>query len=181
MTQKQIVKTSKFLSLVLRHRPEVIGINLDAHGWVDVNELIDKSNANGREMNFELLQAIVKNNNKKRFAFNEDLTKIRASQGHSVEIELGYLPCNPPNILYHGTATRFIDSILKNGLIKGNRHHVHLSKDKETASNVGRRHGKLVILEVDAKSMHEKGCHFYVSENSVWLTENVPSEYLKEV
>ena len=179
MNQKQIIKTSKFLSLVLRHKPEVIGIELDEQGWVNVNELIDKANAKGQRMDFDLLEEVVRTNNKKRFAFNDDQTKIRASQGHSVHIELGYSPITPPNILYHGTATRFLDSIFESGLIKGNRHHVHLTKDLGTASNVGQRHGKLAMLEIDAKTMHENGHDFFVSENGVWLTENVPSEYLK--
>lgn len=181
MTQKQIVKTSKFLSLVLRHKPEVIGLKLDNEGWADVEDLIKKSNAEGRKINLELLKEVVRTNNKKRFAFNEDKTKIRASQGHSVEIDLGYLPTTPPDVLYHGTATRFLDSILKSGLIKGSRRHVHLSKDKDTASNVGQRHGKLVMLEADAKKMFEKGFEFYVSENGVWLTEAVPSEFLRVI
>lgn len=181
MNQKQIVKTSKFLSLVLRHKPEVIGIELDNNGWVNVEELIEKINNHGRAVDFELLKEVVRTNNKKRFAFNEDQTKIRASQGHSVEIELGYSPVPPPDKLYHGTATRFLNSIMKDGLNKGSRHHVHLTDNLETASNVGQRHGKLVMLEVDAKSMFEKDYHFYVSENGVWLTENVPTEFLKIV
>ena len=181
MNQKLIIKTSKFLSLVLRHKPEVIGIDLDNQGWVEVDELIEKINAHGHSINFELLKEVVRTNNKKRFAFNDNQTKIRASQGHSVEIELGYSPSTPPVVLYHGTATRFLDSIMKSGLNKGNRHHVHLTDSLDTASNVGQRHGKLVMLEIDAKSMFEKGYHFYVSENGVWLTENVPTEFLKTV
>ena len=181
MNQKLIIKTSKFLSLVLRHKPEVIGINLDNQGWVDVEELIEKINSNGRTIDFELLAEVVRTNNKKRFAFNQDQTKIRASQGHSLDIELGYSPSTPPDVLYHGTASQFLDSIMKSGLIKGNRHHVHLTDNIDTASNVGQRHGELAMLEVDSKSMFEKGYHFYVSENGVWLTENVPTEFLKIV
>lgn len=181
MTPKQLIKSSKFLSLVLRHKPEVIGINLNEQGWADVEELIAKANSYGKALDFASLKEIVETNDKKRFAFNEDQTKIRASQGHSLTLELGYEPVTPPDTLYHGTATRFLDSIFKSGLIKGSRHHVHLSKDLETASKVGIRHGKLAMLEVDAKKMFEQGYHFYVSENGVWLTEHIPPDFLKIV
>lgn len=178
MNRKKITQRSKFLSLVLRHQPQKIGIQLDAQGWVKVDVLLEALGNNHRELSLEELQEVVANNNKKRFAFSEDGQMIRASQGHSVKIDLGYVPKSPPEILYHGTATRFLDSIQENGLIKGKRHHVHLSADLETASKVGKRHGKLVILKVQSKAMEKLGFEFFQSENGVWLTEKVPVEYL---
>ncbi len=174
----RLKRKSKFLSLVLRHKPEVIGISMDEQGWVDVSELLEKLDANGRSMSMEELEEVVAKNDKKRFAFNEDHSRIRASQGHSLDLELGYSPSEPPNELYHGTATRFIDSIRKSGLEKRNRHHVHLSANLNTAKDVGGRHGKPVILIVKAKEMQEAGFKFFVSENAVWLTDNVPVDYI---
>lgn len=181
MEPKTIVKLSKFLSLVLRHRPEVIGIQLDPQGWANTDELLAKCKAKGKNINLDTLKEIVAKNDKKRFAFNEDYSQIRASQGHSIQVELGYSPQKPPEVLYHGTTTRFLKSILAKGLIKGKRHHVHLSTKKQTALLVGMRHGKVVLLEVAAKKMQEAGYIFYLSENEVWLTETVPPEYLKHL
>jgi len=178
MDNKQVVKLSKFMSLVLRHKPEVIGLQLDEHGWVSVEELMDKMNQKGKKIDREALNFIVENNSKKRFAFNDTLDKIRASQGHSIDINLGYTAQQPPEMLYHGTATRFLDSILQTGLEKRNRHHVHLTADKSTATQVGQRHGKVIILEVLAQKMFEDGYQFFVSENGVWLTDNVPTKYI---
>ncbi len=169
------------MSLVLRHKPEVIQIELDRNGWVDVSELIEKLNKNGKEIDFEILKYIVETNSKKRFAFNEDETKIRANQGHSLQIDLDYKPLKPPIKLYHGTCERFLDSILESGIEKRKRHHVHLSSDIETALAVGRRHGKPVVLEIQAEKMHRDGHKFYLSENKVWLTEYVPIEYVKRI
>ena len=180
ISEKQNTKISKFLSLVLRHKPETIQIQLDKNGWVSVSELIKKLNKNGKEINFEILKHIVATNSKKRFAFNEDKTKIRASQGHSLQIDLNYEPIKPPNVLYHGTSERFLDSILKSGIEKRNRQHVHLSSDIETAFKVGQRHGKPVILEIETEKMNKDGHKFYLSENNVWLTEYVPVEYIKK-
>jgi len=170
---------SKFLSLVLRHQPETIGIQLDKNGWTDVNELIEKANNYGIKFNRETLNHIVATNSKKRFAFNDTLDKIRASQGHSVEIELGYTNQKPPEILFHGTAEKFVQSILDTGLEKRNRQHVHLSSDLETAIKVGQRHGKPFIFNVLAEQMYNDNFQFYISENGVWLTDNVPTKYLK--
>lgn len=172
-------KISKFLSLVLRHKPEVIGLNLDESGWVGTQELLQKLAKNNKVIDLKTLKDVVANNDKKRFAFNADQTKIRASQGHSVEVKLGYKPIKPPEILFHGTATRFLDSIKEQGLLKGNRHQVHLSKDAETATNVGNRHGKVVLMKVKALEMHKAGFEFFVSENQVWLTDSVPVKYLE--
>ena len=175
------VKISKFLSFVLRHQPQAIGINLDENGWVDVVELIEKTNRSNNDIRLTeaVLEEVVRTNSKKRFAFSDDGTQIRASQGHSVKIDLDLKPVEPPEKLFHGTATRFVDSILKDGLIPKQRHHVHLSKDLATASQVGKRHGKLAILEVDTKKMYESGYKFYVSDNGVWLTDSVPVEFIK--
>ena len=178
MTDKELTKKSKFLSLVLRHRPELIGIQLDEQGWVAVNELIQKCNAHGKRYDLPSLQYIVENNNKKRFAFSEDGKKIRASQGHSIKIDLAYEAKQPPEFLYHGTANRFINSISQQGLHKRKRHHVHLTDNKTTAKQVGKRHGKVVVLIVKAKEMQEAGIEFFLSDNGVWLTDHVAVEYL---
>lgn len=176
--EKLHTKLSKFLSLVLRHKPETIGISLSEQGWVDTKSLIEKMNEYGKQIDLETLSFIVEINNKKRFGFNEDKSKIRANQGHSLNIDLGYVQKTPPDVLYHGTAQKYINSIFKIGLKKRNRHHVHLSEEIETAYKVGQRHGKPVILKVLAKQMHEDGFKFFESENKVWLTDNVPVKYL---
>ncbi len=173
------LKVSKFLSYVLRHKPEEVGISLDSNGWVSVDELLSKAAQNGRSISKEQLERVVANNDKKRFAFSDDGTKIRASQGHSVDVELGYSSAVPPEILYHGTADRFIDSIRKSGLQKQSRQHVHLSATKETAAAVGRRHGRLVILTIRAAEMHHDGIEFYLSDNNVWLTDTVSCKYIE--
>lgn len=172
-------KISKFLSLVLRHKPETIGLDLDENGWAETQVLLEKLANNNKNIDFKTLEEVVADNDKKRFAFNADKTKIRASQGHSIKVELGYATVEPPEMLFHGTATRFLDSIQKQGLLKGNRHQVHLSKDMDTATNVGGRHGKVVVLKVKALEMHKAGFEFFVSENQVWLTDQVPVEYLE--
>lgn len=174
-----IVRLSKFLSLLLRHRPEVAGLELDPQGWVEVDVLLEKVRAAGHNMDRALLETVVATNNKKRFAFSEDGLRIRASQGHSVAIELGYAPVTPPEWLFHGTATRHLSAIREAGLIKGKRHHVHLSREEKTAVQVGGRHGVAVVLRVRAGEMHAAGHVFYCSENGVWLTDAVPPEYLE--
>lgn len=174
-----MVKISKFLSFVLRHQPAAIGLELDANGWADVNELIAKSNKENIPLTPELLQHIVETNSKKRFAFNEQGSKIRASQGHSIEIDLALSAVEPPEILYHGTAEKFVASILENGLVKQQRQHVHLSPDTETAIKVGQRHGKPKVLQVLAKQMHDEGHKFYLSANGVWLVDEVPPQFLR--
>lgn len=170
---------SKFLSLVLRHKPEEIGLQLNENGWANVNKLIEKINSKGMTLNFELLQNIVDTNDKKRFAFNDDKTLIRANQGHSIEVELQLQEAVPPEFLYHGTVEKFLASIQKEGLKKMSRQHVHLSKDKETAIKVGSRRGKPVILTIHAQQMHEDGCIFYLSQNEVWLADAVHLQYIK--
>ncbi len=175
-----VVKISKFLSLVLRHQPETIGIKLDSAGWVDVSVLLAACNAHSKRITAEDLDFVVENNDKKRFAFNEDKTRIRANQGHSVEVELKYEPLTPPPILYHGTASRFLASINQIGIVKGNRHHVHLSADIKTAKAVGQRHGIEITLIVNSAQMHKDGFLFYQSANGVWLIEHVPVQYFSE-
>jgi putative RNA 2'-phosphotransferase len=177
--EKGLVKKSKFLSLVLRHDPKSIGLELDQAGWARVDELIEKANRAGVGLTREVLRQVVEYNDKKRFALSEDGSKIRASQGHSVSIDLGLEQVEPPEFLYHGTASRFIESIMENGLSKGRRNHVHLSKDERTAVSVGSRHGKPVVLTVKARRMHQEGFRFFISANGVWLTESVPAAFIE--
>lgn len=179
LEEKKLVKTSKFLSLVLRHKPSEANIELDNNGWTDVNILLSNIAKRGFKLSLEELKYLVENNNKKRFAFNDDFSKIRASQGHSVEVDLDYTPEEPPEYLYHGTATKNLDSIFQTGLEKRNRNHVHLSKDIETAINVGSRHGKPIVLKVKALEMHKKGFEFFLSANGVWLVDNIPVEFIE--
>ena len=178
MNTDQATRTSKFLSLVLRHQPEKIGIRLDEAGWVAVDELLAGCGRAGHAITPDQLREIVRTSDKQRFALSDDGTRIRANQGHSVEVELGYEPATPPEVLYHGTAERFLASIRQQGLLKGARHHVHLSERVEAAAAVGRRHGQLVLLEVRAGAMHRKGITFYRTPNGVWLTDAVPAAYL---
>lgn len=178
MENKQLVKNSKFLALVLRHDPGKIGVELDDAGWVSVDVLLAAIKARGRQFDRAQLDQVVAQNDKKRFEFDESGTRIRASQGHSIPVDLGYVPVEPPEALYHGTATRFLESIFGEGLRPGNRHHVHLSADAETAVKVGTRHGKPAVLVVAAARMRADGHEFFVSTNGVWLTEHVPAEYL---
>jgi RNA:NAD 2'-phosphotransferase (TPT1/KptA family)/predicted DNA-binding transcriptional regulator YafY len=179
MKEKDIVSISKFLSLVLRHQPQLIGIELDGQGWASIDELLKQANAHGYALNLELLNHVVETNSKKRFAFDESGRKIRASQGHSVDIELGYQAQTPPEILYHGTGEKSVPAIQQTGLEKRSRQHVHLSKDIETAIQVGSRHGKPAIFNVLAGEMYKNGYVFYLSENKVWLTDAVPAQFLK--
>ncbi len=173
------VKHSKFLSKVLRHNPDIIGIQLDKHGWIDVEELLDACQQQRVPIDCPTLERIVDMNEKQRFSFSEDGQKIRANQGHSISVDLNLEPITPPDRLYHGTARRFLGSIHKKGLVKGKRHHVHLSGDSITARKVGIRHGIPVILFVLAKEMYRDGYLFYRSANGVWLTNFVPVRYLR--
>ncbi len=175
---KRNIQISKFLSLVLRHQPEKIGLTLDAAGWVDVEELLRAAESSGFPITREELEIVVAENDKKRFSFSEDGQRIRASQGHSVSVELGYEAVPPPEILYHGTIEKFLASILEQGLLKGDRHHVHLSSDLETAKKVGARRGRPIVLLVQSGLMRKDGHLFYRSENGVWLTDAVPAMYL---
>ena len=176
----QLKHISKFMSLVLRHKPEEIGLQLDEQGWANVNELIDKMNANGFDVNAGIINEVVVTNDKKRFAFNDDKRLIRASQGHSIGVDLNLQEMIPPDILYHGTTHKYLESIFKNGLKSQSRQHVHLSAAIETAKVVGGRHGKPVVLLINARSMHEAGLKFYLSENKVWLADAVPAEYISQ-
>ncbi|WP_126971016.1 RNA 2'-phosphotransferase [Gynurincola endophyticus] len=178
MTPKQQKTISKFLSYVLRHHPEQIQLQLDENGWAEVGELIIKSQSEYISFDKEQLEEIVASNDKKRFVFNEDHSKIRANQGHSIEIDLALTTQQPPELLYHGTAAKNIDSIKTTGIQKRNRQQVHLSADKETALKVGSRHGKPVILVIDAGKMYADGISFYISANGVWLTDYVAPEYI---
>jgi len=179
--EKKIISISKFLSLVLRHQPETIGIELDQNGWTDVDILLKKSNSYGIRLDNETLKRIVETNSKKRFAFNETFDRIRASQGHSVEIELGYTSQKPPENLFHGTGEKSVQSIFDTGLQKQNRQQVHLSADLETAIKVGQRHGKPIVFKVLAEQMFNDKFEFFISDNGVWLTDNVPIKYLKRL
>jgi putative RNA 2'-phosphotransferase len=170
---------SKFLSFVLRHEPHAIGLVLDEAGWADVDELVARSRAAGRALDRRLLQQVVDANDKQRFAFSADGRRIRASQGHSIHVELGLVPVPPPPVLYHGTASRFLSAILREGLAKRARHHVHLTEDRTVALSVGERYGKAVLLEVDAARMGADGHVFFRSDNRVWLVDTVPAAYLK--
>jgi putative RNA 2'-phosphotransferase len=180
LTEKETTRLSKFLSLVLRHQPELIGIKLDEQGWVAVNELLQQAGAHGNDITPEVLNHIVGTNAKKRFAFDDTRQKIRASQGHSVEVELGYEPQTPPDVLYHGTGSKSVEAILQTGLEKRSRQHVHLSSDLETAMKVGQRHGEPVVLVVAAGEMHRLGHKFCLSENKVWLIDFVPTDFIRK-
>ena len=171
-------RKSKFLSLVLRHEPAAAGVALDEAGWVGVAELLAGCRRAGVAIDEAELREIVRTSDKQRFALSDDGTRIRANQGHSVEVELGYAPAEPPAVLWHGTAEKHADSIRALGVHKGARHHVHLSETRETASAVGRRHGKLVLLRVDAAAMHAAGLAFFRTPNGVWLTDHVPVRYV---
>ncbi len=175
---RSLVRASKFLSLVLRHRPEHIGIALDPAGWVAVDELLAAARHTGFPLDRATLERVVAENDKRRFAFSADRTRIRASQGHSVDVDLGLAPQAPPDVLFHGTAARFLESIRREGLKPGSRTHVHLSTDEETARTVGQRHGSPVVLRVEAGAMHRDGHEFFRSENGVWLTQAVPARFL---
>ncbi len=176
----EIKRLSKFLSLILRHKPETIGIKLDEHGWADVEELLQGIQKSGRNIDFSLLERIVAENDKQRFSLSEDRKKIRANQGHSVQVDVELTPKEPPEVLYHGTVEKNRLSIEEKGLIKGTRLYVHLSGDAETALKVAaRRKGESLIYEVAAGAMHKDGFTLYRSVNGVWLTEIVPAEYLR--
>ncbi len=172
-----LTDTSKFMSLILRHKPETIGISLDEHGWADVGELI-AGIAKTREFNMAILEEIVRTDGKQRYSFNEDKTLIRANQGHSIPVDVELEEAEPTEKLWHGTGEKYVTSIDVQGLIPKSRLYVHLSKDRETAVKVGKRHGKPVLYIVKAGEMHRDGYRFYLSKNGVWLTKKVPVEYL---
>lgn len=179
MTPEKIrSRAGRKLSLVLRHDPGAIGLKLDRQGWAEVPHLLSCLEKNRLPITREDLEHIVANNNKQRFSFNEDGTKIRANQGHSIDVDLGFVPVVPPKTLFHGTAASAIDSIFKSGLEARSRQHVHLSADRETAVMVGKRHGRPVVLIVESARMHADGFAFYQSANGVWLTDKVPVGYI---
>jgi putative RNA 2'-phosphotransferase len=179
MNERRKTCISKFLSLILRHKPETINLALDENGWASVSELLEKSATSGDGFSLEELREVVATNDKKRFSFDATKTKIRASQGHSIAVKIEFEERIPPPILYHGTAARNLDSILATGLEKRGRHHVHLSSDYETARRVGARYGKPVVLQIDAARMTTRGGRFYISANGVWLVDEVSPEFLK--
>ncbi len=179
LTEKETTRTSKFLSLVLRHEPERVGLTLDDAGWVSVDALLKAVNQHGVALTLEQLKHVVATSDKKRFAFSEDGLRIRASQGHSVEVDLKYSPETPPELLFHGTPEQFLDSIRAADLNKGERHHVHLSADEATASKVAERRGRPAILKIRAGEMHRAGHTFYRSENGVWLVNHVPPQFIE--
>ena len=175
--QRKLNDTSKFIALVLRHKPEEIGISLDEHGWANVDELI-AGIAKTQPFDMAMLEEIVSSDDKQRYSFNEDKTLIRANQGHSIPVDVELEKKIPPEILYHGTGEKYVESIERQGLIPKSRLYVHLSADYETAVKVGSRHGKPVVYTVAAGEMQKDGYVFYQSVNGVWLTKNVPMEYL---
>lgn len=177
MTDTEI---SKYMALLLRHKPESAGLVLDEHGWADVTEFLACIAENKEPISFDRLCEIVKNDNKQRYSFNEDKSKIRANQGHSIKVDVELKTAIPPEYLYHGTAERFTQSIDEQGLLRKSRLYVHLSKDTETARKVGIRHGKPFIYRVKSGEMSRDGYIFYLSENGVWLTETVPVQYLEK-
>jgi len=178
----KLEQKSKFVSYVLRHKPESIGLVLDPAGWADLDELLRKANEHGKPLRMADIQPLLHDQDKKRFALSDDGKRIRAVHGHSVkQVQLGYTPQTPPDILYHGTATRFLAGISEKGILSANRRYVHLSAGKENALLVGERHGAVALLEVDARRLHAEGHPFYLSETGIWLTENIPVGYFRPI
>ena len=170
---------SKYMSLILRHKPEVIGITLDEHGWANTEELIAGIKKKYPKFGRTHLMFIVESDEKQRYSFGDGMRLIRANQGHSIPVDVGLEEKEPPEYLYHGTAEKYFDSICGQGLIPKSRLYVHLSKDVETALNVGKRHGKPIVFKVLAGKMYKDGYKFYLSKNGVWLTKKVPDQYLR--
>jgi putative RNA 2'-phosphotransferase len=181
MRDARLIRISKYLSKHLRHQPERLGLELAAGGWVEVHALLAACSNQGFPISRAELEEVVERNDKQRFAFDPSGTLIRAQQGHSVSVDLELEPAQPPPTLYHGTVERYLPAILRDGLLKMQRHHVHLSSDIATASRVGARRGAPIILAVDAAAMHQAGFTFYRSGNGVWLVDHVPPEYLRRV
>ncbi|MEH1911042.1 MAG: RNA 2'-phosphotransferase [Nostoc sp.] len=181
MNDSRLVKISKYLSKYLRHTPDAIGIQLAPGGWVAVDELLTACAKNKFAIARQELQVVVESNDKQRFSFDSTGTLIRANQGHSVKVDLQLKPVVPPDVLYHGTGHKSVESIMQTGLCKMSRNHVHLSRDISTAQTVGARHGKPVIFIVYAAPMHEAGYIFYCSDNGVWLVDHVPLNYLQKI
>jgi putative RNA 2'-phosphotransferase len=176
---KRFDEISRYLSYVLRHEPQAIDLRLDAEGWASIGSLIANAAKHGRPLDRTTIQMVVETNDKKRFAISEDGQRIRAVQGHSIStVQRKFLEQEPPDVLYHGTATRFLDSICHLGLKAGSRRHVHLSQDVATAIALGHRYGKPAVIEIQATRMHRQGFKFFLAENGVWLTDAVPAEFL---
>lgn len=171
--KKELIRIGKYITLLLRHKPEKEDLHMDRNGWVGVSELIKKLNISKTD-----LDEIVDNDNKGRFSYSDNKTKIRCNQGHSIDVDVELTETIPPDILYHGTATKSLNSIFENGIDKRSRNHVHLSADKETANKVGKRHGNVFILNIDSKQMFEDGIKFYLSVNNVWLTDYIDRKYI---
>ena len=178
MSPEYLKNLSKFLSLVLRHKPEVVGIKLDQNGWADVDELIEGAIDKGRDMDLTILEMIVLTDEKRRYAFNEDKTKIRATQGHSVKVDLELEPVKPPKILYHGTLDRLIERIMLKGLEPVDRNHVYLSEDTASLIDENERSGETIVLKIFAGAMYRDGFHFYQTPGGEWITNKVPNRYL---
>jgi putative RNA 2'-phosphotransferase len=174
----KLVRISKFLSLVLRHKPEHVGLTLDPEGWADVEELIKKSLESGVVLDRPTLRQVVEGAEKKRFSFSEDGKRVKANYGHSIPVSLGEESSEPPEFLFHGTARRFLRSIKSDGLGPGDRQYVHLVEDRKTATEVGHRHGEPVVLVIKAHALYEKGQRFFKTESGIWLTKEVPVEYI---
>lgn len=179
--ERRLERLSKFISMILRHKPQVIGITLDEHGWADIDELIKGINETGEEVEFskDTLEKIVKTDKKQRYSFSQDKTLIRANQGHSIPVDVELEKKEPPKVLYHGTGVKSVKAIQEQGLLPMERLYVHLSTDVETATNVGKRHGTPVIFQVNAEQMQKDGYDFFQSVNDVWLTKEVPTKYLE--
>lgn len=178
---KNRTRNSKFLSLVLRHKPETIGVQLDENGWIAITTLLNALQQYGKRISHQDLQEICVACDKQRFKISDDGLRIRANQGHTLKIDLGLTPKFPPPVLYHGTASRFIGNIFRQGLQAGSRQHVHLTEDLNTAKKVGARHGIPVILKIDTAALLEAGQVFYQSENKVWLTAVIAPRYLSKI
>jgi len=175
---KRLIKTSKYLSRHLRHRPERLGLTLEPGGWVRVSDLLDACAAQGFALSAEGLREVVARNDKRRLSYDDTGVRIRANQGHSVDVDLELVATAPPELLFHGTGAGNVEAIMRGGLQRRRRHHVHLSADRETARRVGARHGRPVVFDVAAGRMHVDGHPFFVSDNGVWLTDEVPPAYL---
>ncbi|XXF07900.1 RNA 2'-phosphotransferase [Pseudomonas sp. D2-3] len=181
MNAKELTDTSKFLSYILRHEPQTIGLQLDEEGWAKISDLIAGAAKEGRDLDISLIQMVVASSDKKRFSISDDGLRIRAVQGHSsASVSLQHVEKEPPEFLYHGTATGFLESIRQQGLIAGARHHVHLSQDTPTAIAVGQRYGKPVVLKIETLRMHQQGFKFFQAENDVWLTNHVPMSFIHQ-
>ena len=176
-----LTRASKFLSYVLRHKPEAIGLSLDVQGWAAIDDLVRLSHASGQPLSRAMIAEVVRTNDKQRFRISDDGARIRASQGHSVAVDLALTPQAPPTVLFHGTATRFLEAILTEGIKAGSRHHVHLSATYNTAITVGRRHGTPAVLAVRARAMHHTGRTFSRADNGVWLTDQVPVAFIRRL